>query len=235
MTTPAPAAGAPAPATPIPVVVFAAETPELVQATFKQLAKISGDITAAWQQFVHDGFLAGSASAPVYAAPKGFGAQLVRPVNPDEIEVTFYTGNIDDGRYINNGWLQELPESMTKLTWDNAALISVALAKKLGIEMPGNASGFPGVPPIDKPNTNVAVQSELGHHNGFPLIELTVNGRKLVLPALIAPGQADNSIAIAVGYGRTTVGHVGTGSGLMPTRFARPTRPVLSRVFRLRK
>jgi MoCo/4Fe-4S cofactor protein with predicted Tat translocation signal len=208
----------------------ATEGPEQVQETFKQITKSTGDIADSWRQFVHDGFLSGSGvteSSFTYSNIKlstlivnvglRVNLQLTKPqLQEGECEVTFYAANIDDGRYINNGWLQELPEPMTKLTWDNAALISVALAKKLGIEMPGSASGLsiPGVlDPIDKPNTNVAVQSELGNKNGFPFIELTVNGRKLVLPALISPGQADNSIAIAVGYGRTATGHVGKGSG----------------------
>ncbi len=207
------AAGAAAPAATTPPTAFPAETPEHVQETFKQIAKVTGDIANAWRQFVHDGFLANSAFASVTTSAKGFAAQLAKPSKADEIEVTFYAANIDDGRYINNGWLQELPEPMTKLTWDNAALISPALAKKLGIEMPGDKSGFPGVDPIDKPGTNVAVQPELGNKNGFPMIEITANGRTLVLPALISPGQADYSIAIAVGYGRTTIGHVGKGSG----------------------
>lgn len=195
---------------------FANEGPEAVQETFKQIAKVSGDISGPWRQFVHDGFLANSAFVPVAASAKGFAAQLPRTANAGEYEVTFYTGNIDDGRYINNGWLQELPDPMTKLTWDNAALVSPALAAKLGLEMPGSASGLsiPGVlDPIDKPGTNVAVQGEIGSGNGFPMIEIAVNGRTLVLPALIAPGQADDSIAIAVGYGRALTGHVGTKSG----------------------
>ena len=42
--------------------------------------------------------------------------------------------SIDDGRYINNAWLQEMPDPITKLTWDNAALISPRYAKTLGVE-----------------------------------------------------------------------------------------------------
>jgi len=41
---------------------------------------------------------------------------------------------VDDGRYKHNGWLQEIPDPITKLTWDNAAQISPATARKLGVK-----------------------------------------------------------------------------------------------------
>ena len=58
---------------------------------------------------------------------------------PAESEGTFEIvlvpdSKLDDGRHSNNGWLQELPDPITKLTWDNAALISPASAAKLAIE-----------------------------------------------------------------------------------------------------
>ncbi|AMV40892.1 TAT-variant-translocated molybdopterin oxidoreductase [Planctomyces sp. SH-PL62] len=53
----------------------------------------------------------------------------------DELEIVFRPDpTIWDGRYANNGWLQELPKPLTTLTWDNAALVSPALAKRLGLE-----------------------------------------------------------------------------------------------------
>ena len=54
------------------------------------------------------------------------------PESPEIVLVRDYS--IDDGRYINNGWLQEMPDPITKLTWDNAALISPRYAKTLGVE-----------------------------------------------------------------------------------------------------
>ena len=41
---------------------------------------------------------------------------------------------MDDGRYTNNGWLQEMPDPITKLAWDNAAMISPGMATNLGVE-----------------------------------------------------------------------------------------------------
>ena len=54
------------------------------------------------------------------------------PDSPEIVLVRSYA--MDDGRYINNGWLQEMPDPITKLTWDNAALMSPALAKHLGVD-----------------------------------------------------------------------------------------------------
>ena len=54
-----------------------------------------------------------------------------------------------DGRFANNGWLQEMPRPITRLTWDNAALLSLATAKKLGL--PTGDAGFQ--PDLHSPRT----------------------------------------------------------------------------------
>jgi MoCo/4Fe-4S cofactor protein with predicted Tat translocation signal len=85
-----------------------------------------------WRKWLHDGFIEGSAGiagtttvAPDVATRV---AQSGAPV--DGIEVNFRRDpTIYDGRFANNGWLQELPKPMTKLTWDNAALIAPATAE----------------------------------------------------------------------------------------------------------
>ena len=87
--------------------------------------------------------------------------------------------SMDDGRYINNGWLQELPDPITKLTWDNAALMSPAMAKHLGVDT-GDL-------------INVAVTETTKDAQGKNI------RRELVIAALISPGHADNSISIALG------------------------------------
>ncbi len=100
---------------------------------------------------------------------------------------------MDDGRYINNGWLQELPDPVTKLTWDNAALMSPVLAKHLGVET-GDL-------------INIAVTETTKDANKKPM------RRELVIAALISPGHADNSISISLGYGRKKTGPVGEEAG----------------------
>ena len=99
---------------------------------------------------------------------------------------------MDDGRYANNGWLQELPESITKLTWDNAASMSMATAKEIGID----------------PKDHLGTQD-------FDTIEIKIDEkRKIEIPVLIAPGHADNSISIPLGYGRSFEGHIAKGAGV---------------------
>ena len=88
-----------------------------------------------------------------------------------------------DGRFANNGWLQELPKPITKLTWDNAALVSPKLAERL-------------------------------HLANEDVIELAFKGRAVHAPVWIVPGQAENSVTLTLGYGRTFAGNVGTGQGV---------------------
>ena len=53
----------------------------------------------------------------------------------DNLEVIFYRdAKVDDGRYANNGWMQELPDPITKMTWDNAVLVSRKTARELGVQ-----------------------------------------------------------------------------------------------------
>jgi molybdopterin-containing oxidoreductase family iron-sulfur binding subunit len=91
--------------------------------------------------------------------------------------------NVYDGRFATNSVLQEAPDPITKLTWDNAVLMSPATAKAIGVEKP----------------------SQIGH-TAIERIEVTANvdGVDVTVdaPAWIVPGMADNTLAIAMGYGR---------------------------------
>jgi len=97
---------------------------------------------------------------------------------------------IGDGRFANNGWLQEVPNPVTKSVWDNYAMLSPATAKELNVTY-GE----------DKKNREA------------DMIEVSVGNRKLKLPVLIQPGMADKVIAVDLGYGRTTVGEIGKNVG----------------------
>ncbi len=90
-----------------------------------------------WRRSVHDGYIAGSALPAASAAVNpGWTNNLKSPEGATSgLEIAFRPDiYIDDGRYANNIWLQELPRPMTKLTWDNAVIISVATAKKFELE-----------------------------------------------------------------------------------------------------
>jgi molybdopterin-containing oxidoreductase family iron-sulfur binding subunit len=90
-----------------------------------------------WRRWLHDGYIAGSAFGPS-SSPPASPAQPAPPASAGPIagiEVNFRRDpTIYDGRFANNGWLQELPKPVTKLTWDNAALMSPATGQRLEVE-----------------------------------------------------------------------------------------------------
>lgn len=89
-----------------------------------------------WQTTVHDGFIAGSALAPRAVSVGDVAAAVGEASGPEAgMEIIFRADpTVWDGYYANNGWLQELPKPLTKLTWDNAALMGPSQAKRLGVE-----------------------------------------------------------------------------------------------------
>ena len=94
-----------------------------------------------WRRWLHDGYIPGTAftTAAAPAAPGTAPAAPVAPVAPAApvagFEINFRRDpTIYDGRFANNGWLQELPKPVTKLTWDNAALIAPSTAHRLEVE-----------------------------------------------------------------------------------------------------
>jgi MoCo/4Fe-4S cofactor protein with predicted Tat translocation signal len=90
-----------------------------------------------WRQTLHDGVMKDTAFAPLPVKEQLNLADLPAPQNSsadDAIEVVFRPDPaLGDGRYANNAWLQELPRPLTKLTWDNALMLSPMTAWKLGI------------------------------------------------------------------------------------------------------
>jgi len=86
-----------------------------------------------WRQWLHDGVVPNTAFTPKTVAVKAnFAAQTPARAAAQGLEAMFRPDStIHDGRFTNNAWLQELPKSLTKLTWDNAALISPGTADRL--------------------------------------------------------------------------------------------------------
>jgi len=95
----------------------------------------------AWRKVVHDGFTSVNRETPVafdnnraqgVVTMSNYGAPIA---SLDNMEVLFTASFTNyDGRYANNGWMQELPDSITKVTWDNVALMSINTAHELGVK-----------------------------------------------------------------------------------------------------
>jgi len=113
---------------------------EIVRETWESLLA-GADFEKSWRRVLHDGLLADDTAEPVEPAIRpdvlaslGRLAAAAAPADDAGLEVVFRPSPaLFDGRFSNNGWLQELPDPVTKLTWDNAALISPATAKALGL------------------------------------------------------------------------------------------------------
>ena len=177
------------------------EGPELVQETFRATAP-PGDFQTAWAQLLRNGF---AGHIQLVDRPPSFNSNTAGTLahnlwgagpppaptvkSPEIVLVASYA--VDDGRYINNGWLQELPDPVTKLTWDNAALMSPAFAKKLGV------------------GTGDLVQITVTEKS----VRKEPIKRELVIAALISPGHVDHSVTIALGYGRKQTGPAGEEAG----------------------
>jgi len=112
---------------------------DLVQA-YWQKQHIGADFEAFWRKSLHDGWIGGTAFSPKQAALKPAYQASSKPAEgmlytllvPHTIELNFRRDpSIYDGRFANNGWLQELPKPLTKMTWDNPIMIGPAMAERL--------------------------------------------------------------------------------------------------------
>jgi MoCo/4Fe-4S cofactor protein with predicted Tat translocation signal len=100
------------------------------------MGQFSGDKEQAWRKALHDGVVAASKTAEpvkvtVDARKLATALAAEARTNPSGMEVAFYpSASTWDGRFANNGWLQEAPDPMTKLVWGNAAMMSPATARE---------------------------------------------------------------------------------------------------------
>jgi molybdopterin-containing oxidoreductase family iron-sulfur binding subunit len=100
------------------------DTDAIVRKTFAGIIGGGADFDLKYRQVLHDGLVPNTAFAAITATPKATGDSLVTPENKT-FEVRFLQDSrVYDGRFAGNGWLQELPDPLTKLIWDNAALLS---------------------------------------------------------------------------------------------------------------
>ena len=167
-----------------------------VMAAFEGGAAASGyDLVKAgydegsWRQTLHAGLLEGSAlpqETPVvghgWVDDELAGLAAVAPASI-ALEYVFAADvKLHDGRFAANGWLQELPDPLTKLTWDNAAVMSPVLAARVGV-------------------------------SDGDMVQVMVGGTSMELPVYQMPGQAADSVTLALGYGREFGHPVADGVG----------------------
>jgi len=148
----------------------------------------------AWREWLHNGVIAGSAHAPKAVTVTG---TIPAPAaSPAGVEIAFRNDpTVLDGRFGNNGWLQELPKPISKLTWDNAIYVSPATMAAL--------------------NGSSAPTYRGGEHGTYEssVFEIAVNGRTVRGPVFQVVGHADDCATVHLGYGRTRGGHTANGAG----------------------
>ncbi len=152
------------------------------------------DFEKRWNRALHDGVVAGTAfePKPLRVKPGAWAEAGAPKASSEGLEIAFRTDPaVFDGRFANLGWLQELPKPLTKITWDNVALVSPKTAAALG-----------GVRTEQTANGHVT-----------ELAELTLGGRSVVAPLWVLPGHADGAVTVHLGHGRTRAGRVGNGVG----------------------
>lgn len=150
-----------------------------------------------WKDLLQTGFVyAGEKPAGSYSSSVAVDSLAPAIINRSkelakEVELHLYPSvALRDGKMANNAYLQELPDPVSKVTWDNYAAIAPKYAEKLGI-------------------------------GEFDLVEVKgANGYSVVLPALLQPGQAQGTVSIAVGYGRSKAGKAGNEVGKNAYPFA---------------
>ncbi|HXB19886.1 MAG TPA: TAT-variant-translocated molybdopterin oxidoreductase, partial [Candidatus Solibacter sp.] len=161
--------------------------------SYWQTQHTGGDFEPWWRRQVHDGFVADSSfpARQVSARPV---ALPPLPASGDGYEVVFRPDpTIYDGRFINNGWLQETPKPLTRVVWDNVAMISPAMAEKMGLYRLGDVKDH---------------QSDAQN-----ILEIEFQGRTVRAPYWPQPGHPNNTVTLFLGYGQEKSGRVGKGTG----------------------
>ena len=165
-----------------------------------------------WKIALAQGVIANTA-APVITPELNEAAIRAAPIpQPDTgVEIVFRPDpSLFDGFYANNGWLQELPRPLTKLVWDNAALMSPRTAIKL-LELPFDAKRLVGGKEDDRERQRYLEQ--LSKVNGT-IARIEYRGGVIEIPIWLLPGHAEDSITLNLGYGRTHAGRVGNRVGV---------------------
>ncbi|MDN4165158.1 TAT-variant-translocated molybdopterin oxidoreductase [Cytophagales bacterium LB-30] len=149
------------------------------------------DFNTFWDKTLYDGVIelgAPSAASVAFAGDVAAAAASLSAKTDNGPELVIYQKvGIGTGNQANNPWLQEMPDPISKATWDNYLTISQAMATEMGITF---------------------VESNTS------LVNLKVGGKSVTLPVLVQPGQANGTVGLAMGYGREKAGRVANGVGV---------------------
>ncbi len=162
-----------------------------------------------WQRWLHGGMIdhdRGRTAPPDFdwSGVAGRHVALDAPEGGSYEVVFALDSKVIDGRYANNAWLQELPEPLTKMTWDNAALVGVRTADALGLQYEISDTGR------SNPDVPVALSGQLVADK----LQVSLGGRSVTLPAMVTPGVPEGVIVLPLGYGRSFGGSVADGVGV---------------------
>ena len=146
----------------------------------------SGNFEEFWRLSVHNGFIDGTEFQPKTVRAKAANFPAAPAGETAGFEVVFQPDpSIWDGRFSNNGWLQELMKPLTKIAWDNAILVSPKTAQQMGFPADQNAA----------------------------IAEIEYQGRKVRGPVWVQAGHPDDVVTLFLGYGRSRAGAMGSTRG----------------------
>jgi molybdopterin-containing oxidoreductase family iron-sulfur binding subunit len=166
-----------------------------------------GAVETTWRKWLNDGLIAGSA-----LPARSVTASTSLPTTDNRQQTTGFEIQIKpdptiyDGRFANNGWLQELPKPQTKITWENVLLVSPKTARDIGY-------------------TDQQREAFVNERQTI-LVDLKYRGRTLRMPLWVIPGHPDGCGTLYFGYGRERGGRVATpaeetvGVNVYPIRFS---------------
>ena len=164
---------------------------EFIKEGWSSLA--DGDVTRFFDKCLHDGVYnldSTTEETSVAVDAVVVAGNMKNTGAKDGLEVILYANSaIGDGSQANNPWLQEMPDPITKACWDNYFTVSPKQARE---------------------NDWMVKEGDMD----YKVATLTVNGKSVTAPVVPQPGQAFNTIGLAVGYGRTSAGKVGNGVGV---------------------
>ncbi|MGH8143349.1 MAG: hypothetical protein ACREU2_12625 [Steroidobacteraceae bacterium] len=180
--------------------LYSQDAHELVRATWRArlgtgAGGSTGDFEATWRELLRAGVIEATTAAPVRALARL--PQLPPPsiavtnaaTPPHSVELIFAPDqSVRDGQGANNAWLQELPRSVSKITWGNAAYLSPRTAARLGVQT----------------NDELVLEQDGG---------AAAAPRQLRVGVWVLPDQPDDCVTLPLGYGRTHAGPAGNGVG----------------------